>query len=1078
MTASIRTLLLVWLLVLGSEIFLYAQDSQVSGQIRDASQAAVPGAKVTLTRVETGDHREGTSGNEGYYSFPLLVPGHYDLKVEKAGFETETQTGITVLTGSVSAVDVSLKVGSETQTVSVDASVALLQTETSAVAHVVESETIVDMPLIDRRAAQLQRLNGFVVGNGTGANATFASGGGRGNNGNYTIDGGNVQNVLLGTPTLYFDPPAESLQEFNVAISNYAAELGRSGGAVVQMTTKSGTNSFHGSAYEYFRNDVLQSIQYFAPVKAPLRYNLFGVSLGGPIVKNKTQFFFNYEGLRQTVSTAEVLNVPTVAEDGGDFSADSYQVIDPTTGHQFPGNIIPKPRQDLVGSQIAAFFPAPNVPGAPSGKANFVANDPAHTTTNTYVARVDHDFSEKDRIFGRFLANPGQVLTGTVFPIAGTDPFGNLQNTYYYNGSATWFHNFSPTLINELRATYSQRENVNISAGANSNINQTIGLTGANEAFAPTVAVNGFQTMGNPSQQQRLQVPFIGNEIVDNLSWQRGKHQFKYGFEYRYNINVDRYSPTAGGSFTFTNKVTGSSLASLLLGRVNTASLQENEPLHSRANSFGAFIQDDWRVTPNFTLNIGLRYDLDSPRWETHNRQNSFNPTAINPVSGTPGIITFAGLDGVSKYSNHWDWNNFGPRIGFAWKVLPNTVIRAGGGVLYTGEFDEATPLDASAGFSLRGSFSSPDNGVTPAFYLQNGLPPITQPTPADLTPGFGAVAVGQKPTTAVDYFQPNHSNGYLYQSSLDIQHEFAGNFMLDVGYLGTFGHRLPSPTHENVNQVPTDLLGPGNLQVKRPFPQFSNVAIDGTDQGNSNYNGLNVGFEKRYSHGLQFKANYTWSKFIDNQDANNELAGYPGTNSFTNYYTPQDRRGLSGNDIRHRFVVGTVYELPVGQGRLWAPSSGILNQVVGGWSTGVIAELRTGTPLSPIELTNNTGSFSDGVRPNLVGNPNLAHPAIPEWFNTAAFASPAQYTFGDAPRTFGEGPGLISVDASLLKDFRLTERTGLQFRAEAVNVINHANFGNPNTTNGSPTFGQITTLVAGAGNQSRIIQVALHLQF
>ncbi len=247
MNGSIRTLLLVGLLVLSGAAFLQAQDSQVSGQIRDASQAAIAGAKVTLTRVETGDHREQVSGNEGYYSFPLLVPGHYDLKVEKAGFETETQTGIAVLTGSVSAVDVTLKVGSETQTVSVDATVPLLQTETSAVAHVVENETIVDMPLIDRTGSQLQRLNGFVVGNGTGSTATFASAGGRSNNGNYTIDGGNVQNVLLGTPTLYFDPPAESLQEFNVAISNYAAELGRSGGAVVQMTTKSGTNSFHGS---------------------------------------------------------------------------------------------------------------------------------------------------------------------------------------------------------------------------------------------------------------------------------------------------------------------------------------------------------------------------------------------------------------------------------------------------------------------------------------------------------------------------------------------------------------------------------------------------------------------------------------------------------------------------------------------------------------------------------------------------------------------------------------------------------------------------------------------------------------
>jgi hypothetical protein len=1075
MRISRRIFVLLWLLPLGGA-WLHAQNSQVSGQIRDKTQAVVPGAKAILTRNETGDHRETISTAEGYYSFPLLVPGHYELKVEKPGFETETQHNITVETGSISTVDVTLAVGTATETVNVDASVPLLQTETAAVAHVVENQTIVNMPLLDRRAAQLQRLNGFVVGNGTGSSATFATAGGRSNNGNYTIDGGNVQNVLLGTPTLYFDPPVESLQEFNVALSNYEAELGRTGGAVVQMTTKSGTNSFHGSAYEYLRNDVLQATPYFATHKAPLRYNLFGATLGGPIIKDKTYFFFNYEGLRSIVSTTQVLNVPTLAEDGGDFSADSYKVIDPTTGLQFPGNIIPTTSQDPVGAKLAALYPAPNVPGAPSGKANFIANDPTTTRTNTYVARVDHNFSEKDRIFGRFLADPGRVVIASIFPTPGIDPFGNLNNTYYYNGSATWDHNFSPTLINELRATYSQRENVNISAGANSNIDQQIGLSGTNQAFAPTVVVNGFQTLGNPTLQQRLQVPFIGNEIVDNVSWQHGSHQIKYGFEYRYNLNVDRYSPTAGGSFAFTNKVTGSSLASLLLGRVNTASLQENDPLHSRADSYGAFIQDDWRITPTFTLNAGLRYDLDSPRWETHDRQNSFNPTAINPVSGTPGIITFAGIDGLSKYSNNWDWNNFGPRLGFAWKVAGNTVVRGGGGILYTGEFDEATPLDASAGFSLRGSFSSPNNGVTPAFYLQNGLPVVQAPTAANLTPGFGAVPVGQNPTTAVDFFQPDHSNGYLYQTSLDVQHEFAGDLLVDIGYLGTFGHRLPSPTHENINQVPTNLLGPGNLQILRPFPQFSNVDIDGVDQGYSNYNGLNLGLEKKYSHGLQFKANYTWSKFIDNQDANSELAAYPGNNTFTNYYDPRDRRGLSGNDIRNRFVVGTVYELPVGQGKLLAPSSRLLNQIVGGWSTGIIAELRSGTPLSPIELTNNTGSYSDGVRPNLVGDPYLAHPSIAEWFNTAAFVSPAQYTFGDAPRTFGEGPGLISVDASLLKDFRVTERTALQFRAEALNVINHANFANPNTQNGSSTFGEITSLIAG--NQSRILQLALHLQF
>lgn len=1057
-----------------------AQSSQVSGQVVDAAKAAIPGVALTLTNTETGQQTKTVSSGEGYYSLPLLPPGSYELVATKDGFQAQHQTGIVVQTGSITTVGVILQVGEVSQSVSVEASIPLLQTESAAVAKVVENETIVNMPLLDRRASQLQRLNGFVVGNGSGSNATFATAGGRGNNGNYTIDGGNVQNALLGTATLYFDPPVESLQEFNVSISNYAAELGRTGGGVVQMTTKSGTNTFHGSAYEYFRNDVLQGTPFFASYKSPLRYNLFGVSLGGPILRKKTYFFFNYEGFRQKAASTKVLNVPTQAETSGDFSADSYRIINPVTGAPFPGNIIPTANLDPIGAKLAAFYPAPNVPGAPSGKANFIANAPTQTITDTYVARVDHNFSDKDRIFGRFLGNPSHNVTASIFPTAGTDNYGNLQQTYYYNASTTWIHTFTSTLINEARLTYSQRENLNISAGANTALSSEIGLVGVNSNFFPGVTVNGLEPLGNITQQQRLQKPFIDAGVEDTVTWQHEKHQVKYGFSFRYNINVDRYSPTAGGAFTFTNKVTGSSLASLLLGRVNSASRQENEPLHSRANSWGAFIQDDWRVTPRLMLNVGLRFDLDSPRWETHNRQNSFDPLAINPVSGTPGVITFAGRKNVSKYANTWDWDNFGPRLGVAFRLDDKTAIRGGGAILYTGEYDEATPLNASLGFSLQGSFSSPDNGVTPAFYLRNGLPAITLPTEADLTTGFGAVPVGQKVITSVDFFKHDRTNGYLYQTSLDVQRQIGKDTALDIGYLGTFGHHLSSPTHQSINQVPTNLLGPGNLQSKRPFPQFNNIQLDSADIGNSSYNGVNIGIEKRYSHGLQFRANYTFAKFFDDLDSRNELASYPGTNSFTNYYDPKSRRGLSGNDIRHRLVVGAVYDLPIGKGKTWTPSRW-LDGIVGGWSTGIIGELHTGTPLSPIELTNNTGSYSDGVRPNLVGKPQLSssrprNDKLNQWFNTAAFASPSQYTFGNASRTFGEGPGLISLDASLSKDFRVGDRFAVQFRTEALNVLNHANFANPDTRNGSATFGQVTSLASGT--QSRILQLALHLQF
>ncbi len=1060
---------------------LHAQTSGVSGRVVDASRAAVAGAKVGLIRTESGDRRDTTTSSEGYYNFPLLVSGTYTVIVERVGFERMVREGVTVQTGDISTVDVELTVGSVTQSVDVEADVPLLQSESAAVSNVIENKTIADMPLLDRRSAQLQRLGGFVVPNGSGASATFAIAGGRGNNANYLIDGGTAQNLTLGVPTLEYDPPVESMQEFNVSVSNYAAELGRTGGGVIQMTTKSGTNEFHGSLYEYFRNDDLNTRTFFAKTIPELRYNLFGGSVGGPIIKNKTQFFFNYEGRRQIAAVDQRLNVPTLAEDQGNFSADSYVVKNPTTGLPFANNIIPASLLDPVGSKLALFYPAPNVPGATSGKGNFNANDPTTTTANDYVARVDHTFNENNRLFVRFLGEPLTVNTAPILPESAADPFGVDNLDYYYNLSGTYYHNFTPTTINEARYTWTLRHAFVISSGVGSTVDSQIGLTGVNEAFFPTVVVNGFQTLGAPSQQQRLQGPIRSDAADDNVTMVRDKHTFKMGVEYRYSSNLDKYSPTAGGSFTFNNVATGSALAALELGWVDQASLLATYPLKTRADSYAAFIQDDWRVTPRLTLNLGLRWDIDQPRWEENNRQNSFNETAINPVSGTPGIVTFSGLNGLGKYANNWDLDNLGPRAGFAYKISDKWVLRGGGAVLYMGEYDQATPIVANTGFSTQGSFVSPDNGVTPAFLLQSGLPPVSSPTTAQLTPGYGAVPLGAKPTTSVAFFNPNRANGYIYNASFDLQRQFAGNLLLDLGFLGTYGHKLPAPDAESIDQVPTNELRAGNTQILRPFPQFSNVQIIAADIGASKYEGLNLGIEKRYSKGLLFKFNYTFSRMMDNVDSRNELAAFPGIDAFTNYYNQKNDWGLSGNDVRHRVVFSTIYELPFGRGRAFGTGNKILDSVAGGWSVGAVMEARTGTPLSPVMLNNTTNSFSDGERPNVVGFWQL--PAgrttgqqVAEWFNTAAFAAPPAYVFGDAGRTFGTGPGLFTLDSSLLKDFKVAERFVLQVRLEALNVTNHPNFANPNTQFGSAAFGQITSEVAG--NQSRILQAGMHLQF
>jgi hypothetical protein len=1106
-----KRFLLFAILVLGVGAgSLRAQDSQVSGQVLDASNAAVPGAKVALTRVESGEQRQITSSSEGFYSFPLLLPGHYELRVEKDGFQAYARTGIVVETASISTIAVNLSVGEISQSVTVDASAPLLTTETSALAAVVENSSITNLPLIDRRSAQLQRLNGFVVQTNSGASASFSTAGSRSNNANYLIDGGTAQNLLLGVPTLSFDPPIESVQEFSVAISNYAAELGRSGGAVVQMTTKSGTNSFHGSAYEYWRNNILQATPDFALSNPVLRYNLFGGSLGGPIRKEKTFFFFNYEGRRQNVGATESFTVPTAQELTGNFNgiidpATSQQVVvkNPLTGVPFAGNQIPAGSISSVGSQLAAFFPHINGT-APS--AQFVANSPSVTVVDQYVARVDHQFGPNDRLFGRLLADTDHTATQAIFPTAATDPLATLIHDYNYNASGSYFHNFSPNKINEVRIAYTRRQLLDFSAGANTTVDSQIGLHTFDQNFFPQITLTGLggqgltgllaaptpQSFGQPLQSL-TQNPAVSNAYADNFSWVRGSHQFKFGGEFRTSYMNSTSNPSGGGSFTFndfgtSSNVAAGDIANLLLGYVFTANVNEFETIHSIADSISGYAQDDWKINGKLTLNLGIRYDLDTPRWTSPNKQNAFNPTAINPVSGTPGVVVFSGLNGASKYANKWDKNNFGPRVGFAWAPRNSWSVRGGFGVLYSGEYASGTPQEGNLGYgtsgATTGTFNTTTGILTPAFQLDAFSPFWTTPTPAQLTPGFGAAAPGQRATTVVTFWDQNHVNGYIYQASFDVQKQFGGNLLLDIAYLGTFGHSLPvfgPGGNYSINQVPdADLplvaANPAIAQSLRPFPQYQNVQILDPNIGASKYNGVNIGLQKRYANGLQLQANYTYSKYEDNADSSNELAGFPGDNSFTDQYNPRGRWGLSGSDLRHRLVINTLYELPFGRGKQFSTNSGMIDQFIGGWSLGTIAELHTGTPLSPIDAVNNTQSFSDGVRPNL-NESLLSYPHTKaQWFSTAAFSQNPAFTFGNAPRTFGTGPGTIQVDASILKSFTLPERFSLQFRAEALNVLNHPNWGNPNTQFGSPTFGQIRSLQLG--NQSRILQLGLHLGF
>jgi outer membrane receptor protein involved in Fe transport len=1066
-------------LPLASSLFGQGQYATISGVVTDTSGAVVPEVTVHAVNAGTGESHSAVSNHSGTYTLPLLKPGDYRLEVEKTGFKRYERSGITLETGVPVRIDIAMEVGALSESISVQATAPLLQSETAAVGAVVENSTIANMPLIDRRAAQLARLSGFMVSNGTAGQ--FSMAGGRGNNTMWMMDGGNAQNMTLGTQTLNVDPPVESLQEFNVAVSNYAAELGRTGSGVIQMTTKSGTNQFHGSGYEFLRNDKLDARSFFASDKPVLRYNLFGASLGGPIRKNKILFFYNYEGRRSTEEDPGFKNIPTQAEVKGDFSANKTVIRDPAAAGRppFPGNIIPAARFDAIGAQLAALYPAPNVPGRPSGSSNFLANIATVAPINTHVTRIDDNINDTNRVYGRLLVNTNSNNVLPVYPVRGADDSAHFQPQSYYNVTGTYFHNFSPTTINEVRSTWEKRKNINQTAGVGTGFAGKLGIPGVDPNSFPRINVTGYNALGMATN--RLQTPIYSYQFIDHLTKIHGNHTFKAGVEYRFAQNDDLNRPSSGGQFAFNNTATGNAIAALLLGWVQDGQRVETLTLRTRADSYAAFLQDDWKVSPKLTLNLGLRYDLDQPRWEKiDNRQNSFDRTAINPVSGTPGVVTFSGRNGLSKYAHNFDKNNFGPRVGFAWRVSDRWVVRGGGALVYLGEYDSATPNKVNLGFSLSTDIVSPDNGLTPALSMKNGLPALVIPTDKDRGPGFGAVPFGASPNTAVDFFEPkNRADGYLETFNFNIERQITQNLVMEIGYLATLGHKLPVAGTMSIDQVPPSLMGPGNAQVRRPFPQFSDVTVEAATLGNSNYHGLNIKLEKRLSHGLLFQANYTWARMIDDVESRNEPGGSAGS-GFSNYYDRRQDRGLSGWSLKHRFIFSTVWEVPVGKGRR-LDAGRFFNQVVGGWSAGYIAEIHSGFPYGVIEQTNTTNAFSAAQRPNIVGNPQLPGgrskaDELNEWFNVAAFAAPAQFTFGNGGRTNGYGPGAVSMDLSILKDFRIREGHSVQFRAELLNFLNHANFDLPNLNQGSATFGQISTLAPGT--DSRIVQLGLHYRF
>jgi Carboxypeptidase regulatory-like domain len=1094
----VPSLLLAGSLLLAPTAAAQTPEATISGIITDATRSVVPGVTVTAINTETGQRISGVSNEQGFYVLRPIPIGPCVVEAELSGFSRYRREGLTVTTGARIAVDIALSVGELRDVLTVTAGVPLLESRSSEVGQLIESRSIESMPLGDRRSMNLIKMTGAAVfvTYDAGQKPNFSLAGGRTQSQMFWIDGGTGQNMRLGIGQVDVDPPVETVQEVRVLSNNYAAEFGGSAGGVIIATTKSGTNAFRGSAFEYFRHDALDAGDYFAPFvdgkkeKALLRYNVYGATLGGPIRKERTFFFFSYEGSRRKQGSTRVLTVPTELQRRGDFSrtfdarGSLIVIYDPATTvgsirEPFRDNVIPTSQLDPVALRLVELYPPPNrSPDNVTGANNFSSNSSQTLERDNHLIKIDHQLTPRDRITGRYLYNSDNMFNTSVFrePAADSVTDALRHQNYFYAG---WTRTLG-SAVNEMRYTYGNRINHQISIGLGEGWPSRLGLRGVSDEAFPRVSIAGVAALGATTHERR-QFPIEQHQFVDTFSYVRGRHAFKTGGEIRPSFNFEVNRPSISGSFNFTTQPTalpgragtGHGLASLLVGSPNSVSIRETEVLDRSSWYFAAFVQDDWTVNPNLTLNFGLRWETDTPIKDRNNRMNGFDAATINPVSGTPGVVRFAGVDGWPELPYKTDWNNVAPRFGFAWRPFgrERTVVRGGAGIFYAHPFDHGAPSSASLGYERSATLSTPDDGLTAPFLLRNGVPPLE--AAADVRDvRFGAVQVGRATTTAVTFFERDRKTGYAQQFNLGVQHELPRRIVLEVAYLGSLSRNLPGP-NLSINQIPPDRLGPGVTQRDRPFPQFSNVSIVLPSIGRSDYHAGTLRVERRFAEGFSALATYTYAKFLTDTDAGGSDLG--DISNYSDFYNRVADYGPSANDVRHRLTISSVYELPVGRGKRYL-SNGWPAHLLGGWSAGVLGTLQSGPPFSVTTQTNTTSAFSAGaLRANLVGDPELptSERTLTRWFNTDAFAQPAPFTFGSSPPGVLRGDGIINFDISLAKNLWLTGERFLQLRVELFNAFNHPNFGLPGHTFGAPTFGVVSD--AGPG---RTVQLGLRFVF
>lgn len=1102
------------------------------GIVRDSSGAAAPGVRIRVVHVETGQTITVVSQGDGGYVAPQLRPGDYRVIVSHEGFKTLEAGPVKVDVSTTATLDLIMELGSVSETVTVTGESSLIEASSARVGTTIAVKQMPEMPLADRNVFALVNMvpSSFYVRD----REAISVGGGRVQENMALLDGVYDSRGGLGTQGIEVRPSVESMQEFKVEANNMTAEFGRSTGGVVNAVTKSGTNEFRGNFYEFLRNDALDAAGWNADVKPPLRRNNFGATIGGPLRRNRTFFFYNLEALRESNPSSVTRDVGRPEWRRGDFStatrdaggrAELVRIYDPATGTgsftaprntvPFPNNVIPSNRLDPVAVKALSFLPEanrePNNPFNSSG--NWQRNVAVTQTSALHTARLDHQFSERTTGFFRYIFSRPNRQKG-----AASDDFGpadpnqyTLSNpTHHLAVSAT--HLFSPSFfLNVTAGVVRGITNRRSAACCDTNFGEVFGLRNVpgGESF-PRFDVQGGLVPITPIGSSDIALrnaAFTNTDVKGDLTKVRGKHTIKSGVNLvRYNGN-DLARRTPSGRYYFTERFTtgydasgaavrntGIRLADFLLGRLDRVQAQVAPTFGRRIQHYAGYVQDDWRVFDSLTLNIGLRYETETPQYEVNNRFNGFDPWAPNPRAGTGdipagarGVMLFPGRNGQGRYLTRWDKNNFAPRFGFAWRPSGRNdmVLRGGYGIYFGNPYSRQTIQRMRIGFEPNYDLRHPI-----PFTLKDGLPPgVADPIPeSELTATFGNRGTRFE-RSDVEYLATDRTTPYNHNINLTLQRQ-VGAILFEAGYVANLARHATFQTI-NWNMIPEALLSQTSIpeRLRRPWTIFAGnqplITENSPTIGISNYHAFIFKSEQRFRRGLGYVVAYTFSKLIDNVPS---LAGDDGTfgdnDDLQNVYNLRGERSLSTNHFPHRLVLSPIADLPFGKGRRWLSEGRVLNALAGGWQVAGVITLQSGSPFGVTVLNGGRdvlGDASQTLRADLISaglaSPRQGEPAAGvrglEWLNPTAFAVPPRYRYGSAARTLPGvlGPGLINIDSMLSKNFTFREHYRVQFRWEMFNASNTPYFDLPQQSLGAGGFGIITT----ASNR-RIMQMGLKL--